>query len=68
VLEAEYHHSQPDPDLRCGEPGAIEMAHGVLHINKQVFELRRAKPANRLRNSQEAWVAHFQNFAYCHGS
>ena len=54
--------------LRRREPGPIEISHGVLHILQQVMELGRAEFGHRLRHRQKAGVAHFENFAYCHGS
>jgi hypothetical protein len=68
VLEAENHHAQAHPDLRCSEARPIEIAHGVPHIGEQIFELRGAEFAHRLRHRQQARIAHFENFAYCHGS
>jgi hypothetical protein len=67
-FEAEYHDAQAHPDLRCSEAGAIEIAHGVPHIGKQAFELGSAKLEYRFGYRQEARIAHFENFAYCHGS
>src|SRR5580704_9564146 len=31
LVETEYHHPQTDSNLRCGEPRAIEIPHGLPH-------------------------------------
>jgi hypothetical protein len=67
-LEAEDDDAQAYPDLRCSEAGPIEIAHGVPHIGQQAVEFRSAKFEYRLSYRQKARIAHFENFAYCHGS
>jgi hypothetical protein len=54
--------------LRRCEPRAIEISHGFPHIGQQGFQLGCAEFAYRLCDSQEPGIAHFENFAYCHGS
>jgi len=67
-LEPENHHPQAHADLRCSEPRAIEIAHGVPHIGQQRLEFGSTEPADRFSDRQQARIAHSENFAYCHGS
>ena len=59
-------HTQSHADLGRGEAGAIEIAHGIPHIVEQIQELGSAEFAYRFGHRQEARIAHFENFAYCH--
>src|ERR1700730_14504546 len=68
LLEAEYHHAQAHADLRCSEAGSVEIAHRVPHVDEQAFEFGSAEFEYRQSHRQQARIAHFENFAYCHGS
>ena len=68
LVHAENDHPQADADLRRRKPGAIEIVHGVPHIAHQAFELGRAEGENRLRDREQARIAHLEDFAYWHGS
>ncbi len=61
-MHAEDHHAQADADLRRGEPGAVEVRHGVAHVGQQGLELRRAEGPHFLRALEKPWIAHAQNF------
>jgi hypothetical protein len=67
MLDAEDHDPEPNADLRRGKARAIEMLHGVPHIDQQRFQCDGAKGADRLRDPEQPGVAHLENFAYCHG-
>ncbi len=67
-FKSENHDAQADADLRCSETRPIEITHGVPHIGDQAVEFGGAELTHRLRYRQQARIAHFENFAYCHGS
>jgi hypothetical protein len=46
----------------------MEIAHRVPHIGQQAFKFGSAKFTYWFGYRQQARVAHFENFAYCHGS
>jgi hypothetical protein len=44
------------------------MTHRILHIGEQLPKFGRAELKHRLRHREQPRIAHFENFAYCHGS
>ncbi len=63
-IKAENHHAQPDSDLRRGKTGAIQMAHGLLHIGNQSVQFRRIESIHLLRALPQAGITHSKNRTY----
>jgi hypothetical protein len=64
--ESEDHDAQADAYLRCGQPRAVERAHGVEHVPEQFIELCRAEGLDGRRRLQQPRVSHPQHIANGH--
>ena len=64
---AEDHQLQIDTDLRRRQTSTVGRGHGLEHVGNQYLQLRRAKCAHGRGHTQQARVAHPQNFMHAHG-
>src|SRR5581483_10913395 len=58
LLHAEDDDAQQHPDLRGGEPGAVQVLHGVAHVGDQLAQPARAEGLDLARALEQARVAH----------
>jgi len=63
AAHAEDDDAQPHPDLRCGEPGAVQMRHRIAHVGEQLGEFLRREALDRFGTRPQARIPHLQDFA-----
>ena len=61
AVDPENHDAQIDADLRRGQAGTVERAHGVLHIDDQRREFVGGEALNDPRLLPQTRIAHFQH-------